>query len=266
MVRVCHVCLVVAAATSCIPWTPEGLAGPCGMGRQELLIDDQRGLLLTPPGHDPDTPTPLVIYHHGTGETWNAIETGIYKPTLICALGAAGYMVAGTNAHGENWGKEPAIRDYVNLHAAVAGRNHVDGVMYLAVSMGGLSGLVALARRVVPDVRAFAGIYPVTNLGYAYFDSDAFSPRIEAAYRAPPTPSQDPMSLDPADFAGVPMLFWASYGDTRVPRVDNTDAFLRRLGHPPNVRVITTTGEHGDPSNFDADTLLDFFDAERTDL
>jgi hypothetical protein len=239
--------------------------GPCGLTREVLEIDGQRGLLLLPPGLDDDAGAPLVIYHHGRGEDWDTIEAGLLAPQFSCALGASGYMVASSHAHGDNWGSEPAIADYVALYATIAARRRVRGVMFISVSMGGLTGLVTLGRGLIPDVRAWAGIYPVTNLGHVYFDDDRYSRQIERAYDGHPAPEQDPMTIDPAAFRGVPMLIWASPEDTRVSTADNTERFLERLGHPSTARWIVTKGEHGDPSNFDPEAMIHFFDAQRHD-
>ncbi len=242
---------------------PEEPLGPCGMTRMEFEIDGQRGLLLMPPELEEDGEAPLVLYHHGRGEDWHTIETGLAAPELSCALGASGYMIAASHAHGNNWGSEQAVADYVKLYRAIAAQRRIRGVMFLSVSMGGLTGLVTLARGLIPDVRAWAGIYPVTNLGYAYFEDERTTGQVEKAYRGPPSPEQDPSVIDPARFRGIPMLIWASDEDTRVPMAENAVRFLERLGNPSNARLIVTEGEHGDPSNFDPAELVAFFDLVR---
>lgn len=247
------------------PFSTEYVVGPCGLRRHTLVIDGQKALVLTPPDLEPDTPAPLVLYHHGVGEDWQTIERSNSRRPTICALGAAGYIIAGSDAHGENWGKPQAIDDYAKLYLAIAAERPISDVMLLSMSMGGLSGLLTLGYRAVPDVRAWVGISPVTNLGYSYFDHEDFPRRIARAYSGTPSTLQDPMSLDPAAFAGVPMLAWASYDDARVPRAQNIDAFLAHIGDPPTARVITSRGNHGDPSHQDPAAVVAFFDDHRSD-
>jgi hypothetical protein len=250
----------MACTTACVL---EDNRGPCGMLRTEFDIDGQRGLLLTPGGLAPDVPAPLVLQHHGRGGDWNAVEEGLTAPILTCGLGANGYMIASSHAHGDNWGNQPALDDYVALYEAIAAEREIDGVLILSVSMGGLSGLLTVASKKIPDVRAWAGVYPVTNLGYAYFDDEELGPQIEHAYGEPPPPDHDPMELDPEVFAGLPMLIWASYADHTVPAARHAVPFLARLGDPPTARLIVTEGDHGDLSNFDPAELVAFFDQFR---
>lgn len=256
--------LAAAALLSC---SPVDARGPCGLTRELLVIGGQDALILTPPGLEPEAEAPLVIYHHGRGEDWNAIESRNNLLSTMCALGAAGYVIAGSHAHGNNWGNQEAIDDYVALHDMIAAERPIRDVMFLSVSMGGLSGLVTLARGVIPDVRAWIGIAPVTNLGYFYFDDDEIRPQVEAAYGGPPDPEHDPMALDPAVFRGVPMLLWASYEDETVPRTENADRFLEHLGEHADAQMITLFGSHGGFSEqpaFSPDEVVAFFDSHRT--
>jgi hypothetical protein len=63
-----------------------------------------------------------------------------------------------------------------------------------------------------------------------------------------------------ADARGLPMIFWASPHDTFVLKRFNTDvAAAEALREEAHVRVLSTTGQHGDPSNFQPWRLLAFF-------
>jgi hypothetical protein len=45
-----------------------------------------------------------------------------------------------------------------------------------------------------------------------------------------------------------------------VPKESNTDACA---GQSPRATVVATTGNHGDPSNFDSTRILNFFEDAR---
>lgn len=57
------------------------------------------------------------------------------------------------------------------------------------------------------------------------------------------------------------MLAWASPMDTLVAKSENADLLRSRVDQAGgSVTVISTVGDHGDSSNFQADRLLAFFD------
>ena len=71
----------------------------------------------------------------------------------------------------------------------------------------------------------------------------------------------NPISQPASLFAGVPMLFTASPGDTTTPKTVHTDAFRTHLGSVTPTYLITVTGNHMDPSHFRAQDALNFFRA-----
>jgi hypothetical protein len=122
--------------------------------------------------------------------------------------------------------------------------------------MGGLDGLRRIDR--VPIV-AWAGIFPLTDLASIIPTS---RPGIEATLG-----SRFPFywrTLSPEHVVfpkGLPMIFWSSYGDKVVPRIYNTDVTARDARcDGARVTVVTTIGNHGDPSNFQPARLVQFFE------
>lgn len=128
--------------------------------------------------------------------------------------------------------------------------------------MGGFDGLALLGRA---PVKAWAGIFPACDLRSVY-DLGLYPRQIRAAYDrtghrlGDAIARRSPVDFDPPD--GLPMRFWASPDDRVIPKRENADAcaaLARRRG--ARVEVTTTTGDHGDPSNYDADGVLRLFES-----
>lgn len=203
----------------------------------------------------------VVVYTHGSGETVENLFRDPKKQPIFNALLGAGYAIAATDAHGDNWGSGASVDDNLALVAELRDRGLKD-VYVLALSMGGFDGLALLDR--VP-VKAWAGIFPACDLRSVY-DLGLYPGQIRAAYRrsakrlADAIAARSPIAFDPPD--GVPMRFWASPADRVIPKRENTDAcaaLARERG--AKVEVTTTTGDHGDPSDYDAAGVLRLFDS-----
>jgi len=211
----------------------------------------------------PEPPTEkVVVYTHGAGETIDYTFRDPRENEIFATLLDAGYALAATDAHGDNWGNLASERDQVALVAELRERGLRD-VYVLALSMGGLNGLQLLDR--VP-VRAWAGIFPACDLA-SVWDLGLYRGQIRAAYGLGASASprgvlrgRSPVAFDPPD--GLPMRFWASTGDRIIPSRENTDAcaaLARRRG--ARVEVTATRGDHGDPSNYDAAGILRLFES-----
>lgn len=196
----------------------------------------------------------VVLYMHGAGSNATHAVDDPRLGSLTAALLAAGYAVAASDAHGDNWGDDPSVADQVALahHLATLG---LDRVYVLAESMGGLDALRLIGQ--VP-VRAWAGLYPVCNL--ASIDAvGTYSAAIRAANGGTVPPSLSPVR--PAPLHGLPMRFWASPSDSVVPKAQNTDVCAANAtADGAQVTLTATTGDHGDASNFDPYGLVGFFD------
>lgn len=214
-------------------------------------IGGQRAVVVTPRA----ATRKVVVVAHGYGhDAWTMLAD---IPRLAGTLLAHGYTVVTSDAHRDAWGNPASRRDYVALARAMR-RRGLDRVYVLARSMGGLATLRAM-RRIHPV--AWAGIYPACNLASLW----RFRARIARAYRLPwwRVIGLGRMSpIRPRGVAGMSMIFWASPHDTIVPKALNTDlcaAAARR--HGAHVTVVTTRGDHGDPSNLHPRRLAAFFDA-----
>lgn len=216
-------------------------------------------LLLVPTGHDSAKPTPLVIYHHGAGENHTALLRDKLKADLVKAMLAEGWLLAGADAHGENWGRPEVVADYADLYDHVRATHKVSAVLHLGQSMGGLSSLQTVAARQIPAA-GWAGIYPVCSIENLH-GLGRFAKIIEQAHGGPGKwAPRDPVGLPPESFKGVPMRFYASYGDTIVPQGPNTDAMAARVkAAAAECEVIECQGDHGHPSHFQSADLIAFF-------
>jgi hypothetical protein len=214
-------------------------------------------------------PTPLVIYHHGVGETETALVSDSLKAAVVAALINAGYILAGTNAHGENWGSTAGCDDYWDLYLKCITDYNVSKVLFLSQSMGGLTGLLSLTRQDIPNVVGWCGIYPVCNLANLHTLGGSFGTAIETAYGITGVGTQtyankafahDPVLKTGASFQGVWTRFYASASDTVVPKADNTDVLAALVaGSVAENTVVVCTGNHGDPSHFQPSDVVAFF-------
>ncbi len=211
----------------------------------------------------PERPTrKVVLYTHGAGERIANAFREPRKDPIFRTLLDGGYAVAMTDAHGDNWGNAASERDQVALVAALRERGLRD-VYVLALSMGGFNGLQLLDD--VPGVKAWAGIFPACDLRSVYA-LGLYRGQIRAAYGrtgrrlGDAIARRSPVDFDPRD--GLPMRFWASADDRVIPTRQNTAVcaeLARRRG--ADVTVTATRGDHGDPSNYDADGVLRLFES-----
>lgn len=224
---------------------------------ERLTVRGQAAVLIRPAERTPK----VVVYTHGSGEHVENIFRDPKKEPVFNALLNAGYAIAATDAHGDNWGSAASERDQLALVAALRERDLRD-VHVLALSMGGFNGL-----QLLDDVRvkAWAGIFAACDLRSVY-DLGLYRGQIRDAYDrtgrrlGDAIARRSPVAFDPPD--GLPMRFWASPGDRVIPKRENTDrcaAMARERG--ARVEVTTTTGDHGDPSNYDAAGVLRLFES-----
>jgi len=189
---------------------------------------------------------------------------------VVNALVQANYVVVASDYKIRNcWGNAQCVTDI----AAVQKRwkehlNLTPNPYVIAESMGGIVTWNAISHDALSP-RAVVGIYPACDLANMYghgvgpfyldiqsdygFSSLAGYPAATAGY--------DPMFAPASDFTSFPIVMWASYSDTSVVRSQNEDPFAARVnaagGH---VVINTSSGNHGDMSNFDPQAVLDFFE------
>ena len=212
-------------------------------------------------------PTNVILYAHGAGEDQTGLTTDSLKFTVRDALINAGYILAGTNARNDNWGNQASVDDYAALDKYVRDNYNVKNVCIWSQSMGGLDGLSAIAQGKIKVV-GWLGTYPVCNLANLYA-LGGFTGAINTAYGitgvgiatyANKTWGNDPALKQGFNWRHIPMRFYASSGDTVVPKANNTDVLAALVaGSCRESTVVACTGNHGDPSHFDATSYLAFF-------
>lgn len=225
-------------------------------------ITAEKAMILVPRSYDKVKGAPLIMYHHGVGENERALLVDRLKADCVKALLEAGYILCGSNAHGNNWGCAQAQIDYSNLYEHVSRHYNITRVCFWSQSMGGMSGLLSLKN--IP-AQGWLGTYPVTNLEDLY-RQERFQPQIQSAFRfsdsnsfATATLNFNPVLMDMQKIHVPRIRFYASPEDTVVPMATNTDLMTKAFGTRKENVVITCKGEHGDPSHFVPKEYVDFF-------
>lgn len=214
-------------------------------------------------------PTGIILYSHGAGEDQTALLSDSLKLACVNALLDAGYILAGTNAHGDNWGNQVSVDDYCGLDEYVRANYNVSNVCIWSQSMGGMDGLLVLAQNKVQGVVGWLGTYPVCNLANLY-GLGTYTGSINTAYGitgagiqtyAHQTRGNDPsLGFGGLAFRNVPMRFYASPSDTVVPKANNTDPFKAFVQSSTRESVVVVcSGNHGDPSHFQPTDYVSFF-------
>ena len=214
-------------------------------------------------------PTRVLLYVHGYGEDHTGLTADSLKFAVRDAFINAGYILAGTNARGNNWGNQASVDSYAALAKYVGDNYNVNGSGFglWSQSMGGLDGLLALSQGKIKAV-GWLGTYPVCNLANLY-SLGTYTASIDIAYGitgtgiatyANKTWGNDPVLKQGFSLRHIPLRFYASSGDTVVPKANNTDVLAALVaGSCRESAVVACTGNHGDPSHFDATSYLAFF-------
>lgn len=205
--------------------------------------------------HSKEVSGRVVLYLHGAGGSARELTTDPAKKPLVQRLLANGYTLVSASAGGDSWGNGMSVRAYRSVLHEVESRQEVRGVYILAQSMGGLAGWQLTD---LPKLRAWAGIYPVCNLASVY-RLRTYAAQIRKAFGEHLADALRRLS-HPVFKRPLPVILWASPRDRVVPKSQNADecaAAARAAGGA--VREIATSGDHGDRSNFDATTLVAFF-------
>jgi hypothetical protein len=219
--------------------------------------------LLTPVGLDPTTAAPLVIYHHGAGETSTSIS-GSDKEQIVRALILAGYRILSPEP--SEWGNQAGQDAVKSTYDVLITNYNTNKTVFLSQSMGGLNGLLMLADSANwSQVEGWYGIYPVCNLADMY--AGGYQSSIQTAYDIPgggtyaaQTAGHDPVLLSASLFAGKRLRFTASYSDTVVDRANNSDEMSTLVsGVADEYEVVTHTGDHGSGDAFLPSDIVSFF-------
>ena len=213
-------------------------------------------------------PTGVIFYVHGAGEDQTGLVTETVKFACRDALLDAGYILAGSAAHGAaNWGNQPSVDDYNALDLYIRANYNVKSVALWGQSMGGLDTLSAIAQGKFPVSGALL-TYPVCNLANLHL-LGVYTSAINAAYGitgagiytyANQTYGMDPCLKAATAYRDIPMRFYASAGDTVVPKANNTDVLRAIVANSrAESTVVLCTGNHGDASHFQPSDYVAFF-------
>lgn len=228
-----------------------------------------------PTGDNPATARPLVVWFHGAGgndqePNCDTAATFNLFPSFKRMTVDLGWRVAAPNeATSQNWGNDAALAACRDAVAEAKVRYNTTHVLLMGGSMGGLLSLLLLSNGTDPaGVVGWAGLSPVCNLANLY--SLWAASLIDAAYgitgTAPNTYALKTAGHDPnlkagTAFRSLRMRFYASAGDTLVPKTNNADALAALVDpYAPEADVVTVTGDHGDASTYpDPADLTDFY-------
>lgn len=202
----------------------------------------------------------LVIALHGHGSSPNDTGTSSNFFATWTLLANQGFTVAVPRVGGDLWGN-PAAQAYIQqLYSQLMIDYNLDPRVHLwGNSMGGGAALTAIFRKTVPVKSAYLA-EPASNLEWVA--GTGSYPTLNAAYASTAErDSYDPQKQPASAFAGVPMLFTASAGDTAILKTQNTDLMRSKLGTTVPNYLLTVSGSHNDPSHFRAMDTLNFFRA-----
>lgn len=206
-----------------------------------------------PAGFDSRRPTPAVICFHGAGGDADATAG------LEADVTSAGYIFATSDGFAaDSVGVQAAVDEYARVYRYLLDRFPISAVALLTESMGGVVAANTVAHRGIPLPACWVGYFPLLNLIWAWDGNTDARNAIIARYGVNPDGSDlvakvdgySPVQSDPKGFAGVPALFFHSPGDTVVTKADNTDEWAESVAGFSPVTVVTTSGEHGDVSNW----------------
>jgi hypothetical protein len=225
-------------------------------------------MAIIPASYDPEKASPWVIYDHGFGQTIEAIiTTNPPRQAFMQSLADEGFVVVASEYRNlDCWGNLDCVEDIANLQTVWRSRlNLMPQPFVIGESMGGIVTWNAISHGTLHPL-AVVGIYPACNLG-AMYTIEGFADSIQAAYGftnpsefSASTSGFDPILTSPATFAGFPIQIWASYSDHFVVRSKNEDPFAKAVNAAGGkVTILTSHGEHGDPSNFNAAAVVSFF-------
>ncbi|WP_375388291.1 alpha/beta hydrolase family protein [uncultured Amnibacterium sp.] len=198
----------------------------------------------------------LVVFLHGWGQTRWSLLSRKEEAGVATALTDTGFTLLSADAGGKAWGDPASLQDYTTLISRARRTYDLRDVFLMGESMGGLATM-QLART-LPDVRAVTAWFPVCDLSTMH--EERFQQTIGDAWRGR---SRAPVA--PVEVGDAPMLVWASASDTVVDAATNAAVCVARArAAGADVTYYRTTGGHGDPSNYQPATIVQFFERHRS--
>lgn len=202
--------------------------------------------------------SPLWLFVHGYGGSRTSPMSDSWSNHVQAIITNQGAIFVATDAQSNNgFGSPTERRDYSNAVIWAQQTFPTAGLRCVyAVSMGGCTGGYFATNTAVTHA---IFIYPIIDLEWAYKGTGAgtaYTAVINTAYGASvwgDIPSgHDPSKFAVGQWAGKRTLWFHSPADTGVDYNTNSVYMTSRL---PSSRLVTTSGDHGDASNFDASTV-----------
>lgn len=228
----------------------------------EFTVSGRNARMMYPTGWSEG---PVVIYHHGAAEDETAPTADSLKAGVMSWLLANGFAVASLST-GTATGNPTSVGWYNDLWAELVSEYNPSSVVALAQSLGGFSSLNGIIEGTIPYTH-WAGIYPSCDLAETY-THPLLAAIIDSGYGINGTPyatatdGSDPILEPNTAFTGIKMRYYASPSDTLVPKAPNSDDFAAHVNAVAvGNQVVRCYGDHGHPSHFIPDDLVDFFNS-----
>lgn len=251
--------LAGCAASSTLP--PQAAASPRPTAQRvdlraagARIVDDEASSSLV---IVPKTPNGgLVVFVHGAGQTRWSLLGRREEASVADAVSEAGFTILAADAEGKAWGNPASVAAYRKLIERTQRRYVLRDVFLIGESMGGLAAM-QLAR-VLPEVQAVAAWFPVCDV--RTMRDARFQPSIRDAWRG-----RSRAAVSPVAVGDTPLVVWASPADTVVNTATNAAVCVAEAkAAGAEVTYFRTTGEHGDPSNYQPAAMVQFFEKYRT--
>jgi predicted esterase len=207
----------------------------------------------------------LVVFIHGYGGNEQQMMSYGLLP-LSTSLLKAGFALASSAAHGDNFGDKASVTDQSDLVADADQRLHDHPpVDVVGVSMGGVDALEVAAARTLPGLRRELLLFPVTDTiafvgsQFAGAIREAYGGRTGAALIAAMA-VHDPARLPAAAYRPYAFWFWHSPTDQTVPFAQTQAIVARLQGAGVDARLSLLNGGHGDLSRLPVAAVVAFFE------
>lgn len=219
--------------------------------------------VLVPQSYSATAGAHIVLYAHGNNGTHTEVasRTSVDRAAFLDELIDAGYIVAGSNLNGNNWGNSASLASMVDLYAYLVTNYRCRSTLLWGTSMGGLSSLLAIADDRIPRVKGWLGILPVCDLANMFGgNSGTYAAGIRTAYGiaangsdyATLTDGHDPVLLeDVSAFANIGFMSISSPDDTVVDEAENSTAMHALVASVVfENNHLHTTGDHGSLNSY----------------
>ena len=201
-------------------------------------------------------PKGLVIWFHGQGGNVNDRIDGPF----LSALSRDGFAVASSDFHLQSWGNEASTDDTIRLIKWAEGQVDVPVSLWVSGSMGGAISLNALNHGAAAPA-CWYGVKPAISLNH--MEAVPTGTRyISLAFDGTVPDDRNPVQNFDSLPSDVRYRVVASPGDHWVPIDQNGGALVSSLDkRGVEVSYLAATGEHEDPSHWNAADLVDFADS-----